>query len=159
MLKKILSNKYLLFLLRIIVGFIFIYSAAEKVADPAGFSQSIANYKILPDFLINFFAISLPWIELIAGLFLLFGIAVKENAFIINALLIIFILAISISLIRGLNIDCGCFGTSDGSKIGAAKLIENFLTLFAGIILMIFDSELFSVRNGKEKSNVTLNSF
>jgi len=137
---RLLSNKYLLFIFRLILGFIFIYSGIEKISSPTGFSDAVLNYKLLPDIFINFFAIILPWIELIAGLLLLFGIAVKENSLIINSLLLIFIIAISISLIRGLNIDCGCFGTSGGTKIGITKLIENIILLLPGFFLMKFSS-------------------
>lgn len=142
MLKKFLTNQYLLFLLRIILGFIFIYSGFIKIIDTQGFSNSISNYKLLPEVFINFFAIILPWIELSSGLLLLLGISVKENAFIINLLLSVFLIAIIISLIRGLDINCGCFGTIGGTKIGTAKLIENCLLLLTGIILMIYDSKI-----------------
>ena len=143
--KNILSNKYLLFFVRIILSVIFIYAGMEKISYPAGFSDSINNYKILPLFTVNFLVIILPWIELIAGVLLLFGIKVKENSFIISVLLSIFIIAIVISLIRGLNIDCGCFGTFSGSKVGIYKLIENSLLLIAGYALMKFDSEFLTL--------------
>jgi len=145
MIKKIISNQYLLFLFRVIVGLIFIYSGIIKIIDTQGFSNSIYNYKLLPDLLINFLAVILPWIELITGLLLLLGITIKENALIINALLIIFIIAIIINLFRGLDINCGCFGTGNGTKIGLTKLIENFLLLIMGILLMIFDSRILSI--------------
>ena len=77
--KNIFNNKYLLLIFRVIVSFVFIYAGIEKISDPAGFSDAINNYRILPLFLVNFFAIMLPWIELFAGVLLLFGISVKEN--------------------------------------------------------------------------------
>lgn len=149
--KKILGNKYLLFLFRIILAFAFIYAGIEKISDPAGFSDSIDNYKILPLFSINIFAIILPWVEFITGLFLLFGIKVKENSFIISISLCVFIIAITISLLRGLNIDCGCFGTVNGSKVGIYKLIEDLIFLLMGILLIMFDPEFLSLKTQKEK--------
>ena len=143
MIKKIVSNQYLLFLFRIILGFIFIYSGIIKINDTPGFSNSVYNYKLLPDFLINFLAIILPWIELSTGLLLILGITIKENALIISTLLIIFIIAIIINLFRGLDIDCGCFGTVNGTKIGLTKLIENTILLIMGILLMLSDSKFF----------------
>lgn len=143
MIKKILSNQYLLLLLRIILGLIFIYSGTIKIIDTSGFSNSIVNYKLLPDLLINFLAIILPWIELTAGLLLILGISVKENILIITSLLAVFIIAIIINLFRGLDIDCGCFGTANGIKLGFTKLLENCILLFMGIVLLIFDSNFF----------------
>ncbi len=142
---KVLSNKYLLLFLRIILGFVFIYAGAEKISDPSGFSTSISNYRLLPNFIVNFFAIVMPWIEISAGLMLVFGVAVKENAFIINSMLLIFIVAILISLARGLSIDCGCFGK--GNQIGIQKLIENALLFLFGSILIVHDSKIFSLNN------------
>lgn len=142
--KRIISNKFLLFLVRILLGFVFIYAGAEKISDPAGFSTSIANYRLLPIFMINFFAITMPWIEIAAGFMLIFGISVKENAAIINAMLLVFIIAIGISLIRGLDIDCGCYGK--GNLIGIQKLIENSFMFIAGWILIFNDSKLFSIK-------------
>ena len=145
MLKKILNNKYLLLSIRIFLGFIFLFAAITKVTDPIGFSQSIYNYRLMPDFTINFLSIAFPWIELVAGILLIFGIAVKENSAILSALLFVFIVAIIISIARGLNIDCGCFGTVEGSKVGLIKILENVGLLIIGLILMKFDSKFLSL--------------
>ena len=136
--EKVLTNKYFLLLCRIVIGFIFLYAGMEKISDPSGFASSINNYKLLPFPLINIAALILPWIEVTAGILLIFGIRVKENAFIISGLLGIFTIAIIISLLRGLNIDCGCFGTLSGTKIGIQKLIENILMFLAGVMLLYF---------------------
>ena len=147
-----LSNKYLLFLFRIIVGLVFIYAGTLKISDPAGFSDAINNYDLLPLSFVNFFAITLPWIEVVAGLFLLFGISVKENSFIISAMLVVFLLAIVISLGRGLNIECGCFGTSSGTKVGIIKLVENSILLIFSFVLIKFNSVFLSLTSNKNKS-------
>jgi len=144
------SNKYLLLLFRIFLGLLFIYAGIEKISDPAAFSNAIYNYKLLPFSLVNFFAITLPWIELSAGLLLLFGVYVKENSSIIAALLIIFFIAIAISLARGLNIECGCFGTSSGAKVGLIKLVENLVLILASSLLMKFGSEKYSLRENRD---------
>lgn len=149
--KIILSNQFLLLLARYVIGTVFIYAGIEKIADPVFFSDSISNYKILPEAAVNFFAITLPWIEVVAGIFLIFGVAVKENAFIINAMLIVFVVAIVISLARGLNIDCGCFGREGGSELGFLKVVENMLLLSLGMLLIFFDSKMLAL-NSKEHS-------
>ena len=82
------SNKYFLFLVRIILAFIFIYAGMQKIVDPDAFAISISNYRLLPISALNFFAITLPWIEIIAGILLMFGISVKENSTIIFSMLV-----------------------------------------------------------------------
>lgn len=148
---KIFSNQYLLFAFRCILAIVFILSGIEKIADPAGFSESILNYKLLPEAFVNLPGITLPWIELTAGILLLFGISVKENSLIISSLLLVFIMAIGISIARGLNIDCGCFGTSGGTKVGFTKIGENVILFFMGMLLIFFKSSLFSL--SKESLN------
>jgi len=147
-----MNNKYLLLLFRIIVGFVFIYAGILKISDPSGFSDAINNYDLLPLSFVNFFAITLPWIEVVAGLFLLFGISVKENSFIISAMLVVFLLAIVISLGRGLNIECGCFGTNSGTKVGIIKLVENSILLIFSFVLIKFDSIFLSLTSDRDKS-------
>ena len=147
--KKILNNKYLLLLGRIVLAFVFLYAAFFKIASPDEFAQSILNYKLLPLSLVNIFAITLPWIEFVTAILLLFGISVRENSVIISSLILIFTIAIGISLIRGLNIDCGCFGTASGSKIGIQKILENIGLLLLGLWLIKKDSVHFSLSYSK----------
>ena len=147
MINNILNNKYLLLTIRLFFGFVFIYASVTKISDPEGFAQTIYNYKLLPLFLVNILAIILPWIELTTGILLLFGVSVKENSAILNGLLIIFIIAIIISLFRGLDINCGCFGTVDGAKVGLQKILENIGLLILGFVLIKFDSDFLSLVN------------
>jgi len=143
--KNLFSNKYLLLVVRIVLGLIFIYAGAEKISDPEAFAVSISNYRLLPVATLNFFAITLPWIELVTGLLILFGIAVKENSSIIFLMLLVFTIAIVISLFRGLSIDCGCFGK--GSQIGLLKLGENILMLVVSLLLIVFGSDLLKLKS------------
>jgi putative oxidoreductase len=142
--KKVLSNKYLLLTIRLVLGFVFIYAGAEKIASPINFAESISNYQLLNAFFITLAAVLLPWIEVFCGVLLVSGSAVRENAFIISTMLLVFIIAGLISIARGLDIDCGCFG-DDSAKLGFLKIFENILLLIAGIMLMIYDSGLLAV--------------
>lgn len=140
---KIFSNQYFLLLGRIFIATVFIYAGAEKISDPAGFSQSIYNYRLIPNEIVNLLAISLPWIELISGILLFFGISVRENSAIIGTLLLVFIIAVAISMLRGLDIDCGCF--VKGSPVGWKKIGENLLMTIICLALLVFDSKLFTL--------------
>ena len=142
---NLFSNKYLILIIRTVIAVIFIIAGAETIANPENFALSISNYRLFPVYSINIFAVVLPWIEIISGILLLFGIAVKENSTIILTLLLIFTSAIVISLFRGLSIDCGCFGK--GTQIGMLKLGENLLMILGTFLLTIYDSYFFSLQN------------
>jgi len=135
---KIFSNKYFLLLARFLIALIFIFSGIEKIATPDKFAEAITNYKIFPLFTVNIIAIVIPWLELTAGILLLFGIWIKENAAILEVLLFLFTLLVAVALLRGLNINCGCFGTRFAQKIGFIKIGENILLLFINYILFKF---------------------
>jgi uncharacterized membrane protein YphA (DoxX/SURF4 family) len=146
---KVISNIYFLFILRIFLALIFIFAGIEKIGNPINFSIAISNYKLFPLTIINFSAVVIPWIEIISGILLMFGVSVKENAVIITSLLFIFTILIIISLFRGLNIDCGCFGTVLGSRIGLMKVGENILQIISGLLLIKYGSSVFSLKKQK----------
>jgi uncharacterized membrane protein YphA (DoxX/SURF4 family) len=139
--KKILSNKYLLLAFRILIAFVFIFSGAQKITDPGGFSDAITNYKLFPIFSVNFIAIFIPWLELFTGVLILFGCWIRENIAVVNVLLTLFIIIIAVALFRGLNISCGCFGTKNVQKVGIVKIGENFLLMTISYILYRFGGE------------------
>ncbi|MCO6472839.1 MAG: DoxX family membrane protein [Melioribacteraceae bacterium] len=135
---NLLTNSNFQLFLRIIFASLFIFSGGTKISVPEEFAVSISNYRLLPIELVNFFAIIIPWIEIITGILLLFGFFVKENSFILTFLLGVFTIMVFIAMIRGLNIECGCFGTKGGQKVGLLKIFENLIYLVIGILIYKF---------------------
>lgn len=125
---------YLLAISRIYLALVFLIGGLDKINDLSGFAQSIENYRILPIYSINIFAIIIPWLEVITGFLLLIGLFIKENSAIILGLLFIFTTAVIIAIFRNLDIDCGCMGTSDGQKVGLLKVAENTLLIIFSIL-------------------------
>ena len=120
-----LSNTYLVLLSRIVLGTVFIVASIDKIAVPSLFADSVQAYQILPLPLINLFAIVLPWVELLCGLMILTGVALRASASIIAVTLVVFVAAMILSLFRGLNIDCGCFGGLSGTPVGWKRVLED----------------------------------
>ena len=116
------QEKWLLRALRWVLGAVFILAGAFKVFQPAQFATAVANYRLLPHELINLAALTLPAIEVTAGLLLLAGAWVRGSALVVTGLSAVFFVAIISALARGLNIECGCFGTIGGSKVGLTSL-------------------------------------
>lgn len=96
-------------LLRIALGGVFIYAAVPKIADPVAFAGSVAAYRVLPYFWNYVAAAVLPFLELICGVLLVLGIRVRTGALIIGVLNLVFMVALASAMVRGLDIDCGCF--------------------------------------------------
>lgn len=124
--KSLLSNDYLNIAARVFLGFLFIFASVDKVANPEAFSASIANYKLLSPLFISLAATLFPWVELLSGLALVFGIFPRGSAFLLSSLLIIFTAAVLSALVRGLDISCGCFSQDPAvGKVGWIKILEN----------------------------------
>lgn len=98
---------------RVLLGLVFIYASWSKIQDPALFSVSVANYKILPSFAVGFFALVLPMVELLAGLALIFSKWSREMALILLGMLAMFFIGLTQAYVRGLDISCGCFGGTE----------------------------------------------
>ena len=113
---KLLENRTLAFFVRLSLGLVFLYSAWPKIADPPAFAEMIWNYRILPGAMVNPLAIILPWLELLAGLALVTGWLRRGAALLAVCMLIVFIAAISVDLIRGIAVDCGCFSVAVEAK-------------------------------------------
>lgn len=149
---KFVSNKYILLIIRLIIGGLFIYSAITKIIDTDYFVKSLYNYRLLPEVSLNFFALFIPWLELLIGCLLVLGIFVRESALIGSILMIIFIAAIGIAVARGLDIECGCFGTRDGSRVGVLRILEDLLILLGFIWVTVYGSDFLAVLKSKSIS-------
>jgi len=136
--KSLLQNPWLDLAARLILGATFIYASYHKIIAPADFAKLIYGYDLFPPETINLIAIIIPFVELIVGAALIIGIYPQSAALIINAMLIFFILIISINLIRGHEFDCGCFSVQSDqiSDSPSFMLGRNILLLTLGIYIL-----------------------
>ena len=131
---RFLRNEWVIRICRMVIGFVFIVAAMAKIGDVGAFSQQIHNFKMVPIWSENLFAMTLPWVELFAGLSLMLGIRPRSGGVIITALMAVFVVAVLVALKTGLDIDCGCCGTAHATRVGLAKLA---VTLALRIIAFI----------------------
>ena len=107
---------------RVILGIILIYASYSKILDPAAFSKNIHNFHITDNFVWveNLVALILPWLELIVGVFLIFGVFLEGATSITIGLYIFFIIILSQAVLRGIDVHCGCFKTE--ADVGVTDL-------------------------------------
>ena len=105
---------------RVILGIIFIYASYDKILDPAGFSKNIHNFHVTPLAVENLAALIIPWMELIIGVFLIFGVFLEGSTSITIGLYIFFIIILSQAVFRGIDVHCGCFKTE--ADVGVTDL-------------------------------------
>lgn len=142
----ILSNDYFNWTLRTIVGLVLVVAAIDKAADPSAFAVSIANYKIISTGLALAVATILPWIELVTGLCVLFGVLRTGGAVVASGLFALFTVLMISALARGLDISCGCFSQDPSvGTINASRVLEDVGLLIASILIARSDNATFSV--------------
>lgn len=128
-------KRILYHLARLILAVVFIYAGAVKAKDVTAFAGFVAAYQILPFALNYFVAATLPYVEFLAGVLLLLNVRVRPALAVIGGMNIVFIIALTSVLIRGLDIDCGCFDPGGGQEVSAAVALWRDVGLMVLVVL------------------------
>ena len=110
------SRRYAVHAVSLAVAAVFIYAGIDKIRDPLQFADSIAAFAILPAVLINLLAMGLPPFEIACGLLLIGPWTRRVGSLAVAIILVVFMIALSSALLRGLTLDCGCFGVGAPSR-------------------------------------------
>lgn len=130
-------------------GLVLVYAVTTKVRDVRGFIRGVGDYRVVPDQLVTATALSVIIIELIGGV----GLVVGQQPIVVSALslslLAAFGIAVSLSLARGRDLACHCFGSTSDERVtpvtlgriavlgiavtasGCARLVQEDLALHA----------------------------
>ena len=121
--------------LRLVLGGIFIYAAWSKLHDPWQlFAMNIDSYQVLPLHAVTVVARVLPWLELLVGLLLLPGFWLRTSSSVVSLLLLTFFVLMVRAYAKGMEINCGCFGT--GEPISWKTLLRDG-SLLAGALTLL----------------------
>lgn len=137
-LKAVLTHPWLALVLRLYFAGLFIYAGMVKINYSAEFAETIASYRMVPYWGVNVMAITMPWIELIAGILLLFGIRVRSALVVTGSLLVMFAVGIALNLIWKAPIDCGCFHTL-GDTISWKTLVRDLIWIAMAVHVYSYD--------------------
>jgi uncharacterized membrane protein YphA (DoxX/SURF4 family) len=134
--RELLRRPAVHWLCALVLGGVFVYASYDKILNPGDFARIMYHYqivgpsKLFPPLLPNLLAVTLPWVELVAGVLLIVGVWRREAAGLSGLLLIVFILAVSSALLRGIDLEnCGCFSVSGEGRAAGLKLILGDLGL------------------------------
>ena len=120
---------------RIALGLVFVYAGILKIIDPVAFAGSVAAYKILPYGLNYLVAAILPWVEVTCGALLMAGYRIRAAACIIISMNFVFMVAFASTIVRGLDVDCGCFRQGGKKTAAWIAILRDALFLAAAIFL------------------------
>ena len=118
-----LLQPWITLLFRLILGGVLLAAGGLKVGHLQKSAMAVRAYEVLPIPVANVIGYSLPWIEVGLAIFLILGVFVKQSAMASGALMFIFIIGIAQAGLRGLSIDCGCFGGGGQVAAGQTKYL------------------------------------
>lgn len=124
-----IRNRAVLFAFCLVVGGVFIWAAVLKIRDPLAFAQDVANYRVVGRAPAFWVALALPWVELVSALCLVAGLWRRTSALLISLMLAGFVVLVAATMVRGIDVDCGCFGSLSG-KADLGLLLQDAALLF-----------------------------
>jgi uncharacterized membrane protein YphA (DoxX/SURF4 family) len=141
------GHSWLALAARLYLGWIFVYACLHKIAHPHAFGLDIATYDMLPLSIINLTAITLPWVELFAGIMLIVGFRVRGAALAVAGMMVMFTLAIILALAKGLDMSCGCFAsqTTKEDPISYLTVLRDLGWLALAMYVAVFDRKALGV--------------
>lgn len=135
------GHQWIGLLARLYLGGVFLFACWHKIVHPDSFAVDVATYQILPLPLVNLFAITLPWVELGAGLMLVLGFRARSGALLTSGMMVMFIVALIIALAKGLDMSCGCFASqgSEEDPISYRTVLRDLCWLALSVYILFLD--------------------
>lgn len=153
MIARILTGRGLNLVLRVLLGGLFVFASWHKVIEPLAFAMSVRGYKMIPFAYSNVFALVVSWSELIAGVMLILGIFTRKAAGAVAILLVMFIVAITMVVVRGMTVDCGCFSSEGGASATWLLIVRNVALLASSYLIMRYNDGYLSLFPGRTRSS------
>jgi uncharacterized membrane protein YphA (DoxX/SURF4 family) len=134
--------------LRLLLGAFFVYASLDKIWSPAAFAKIVYQWQVVGPVSSNLVAVTLPWIELLAGLLLIAGVSKRESALVVALMLVVFIVAAGSVMARGIDVaNCGCVSVAKAeapsawppawmSGVGWFLVTRNAVLLGAALLLV-----------------------
>jgi uncharacterized membrane protein YphA (DoxX/SURF4 family) len=138
--KKFFSSP---FILRIIVGSIFIYAGFNKIVNPKLFEETLSTYGFFSDSFIHFIGLIFPWVQIILGALLISGYLVRSVASVMSILLSTFIVMTILSASKGSCQACGFLSESTFYKGGNPFILITINYLLLVLSIMIIMTKIF----------------
>jgi protein-disulfide isomerase len=118
---------------------VWIYAALSKLGDPDAAVRAVRAYDVVPESMVRAIAWGLPFVELALAGLLLVGVATRAAAWASVAVLALFIMGMASAWARGLQIDCGCFGSGGPADVGSFDYVVDLArdVAFVGLALVV----------------------
>jgi putative oxidoreductase len=125
----------------IVMAALLLDSFLAHVANPYAFYTAILNYRIVGPSSAQWVAVFLPFLQFAVAMCLLTGLTGRTARLMGVALFLLFTAVQLTAIIRGLNINCGCFGQAERG-INMVTIGETFVLLLVGAAYLCFPPQI-----------------
>ena len=130
---------------RLLAAGIWLFAGVSKVFDLASFHDKVDKYQLLPHMLEAPFAYTLPFVEILVGIYLAVGLLTRVAAAAGCVLMVLFLIALTQAWARGLVLDCGCFGSIVQEKVGPVAILRDMALGLPTLAMLIWPARRFSL--------------
>lgn len=136
-----------LLIARVIAGGSLLLAGYFKLqSGPLLFQGAIEAFRIFPQWSTAAMAYFVPWLEIVLGVALVAGVWTRQAGLLTVGLFAAFTLALASVILRGMKVDCGCFGGLMGeAAITWWSVARNVILIAISAVPMIFGGGRFSL--------------
>ena len=120
--------------LQVLIASVFLVAVITKIRDPKGFAAVVSDYRIGPASWVRPVAVAVMLCEAFVAASLLTGLLTEAGLMLAAFALSIFAVAVTVNLLRGRRISCGCFG--DSQAVSMLSLVRIALLLSGALVLV-----------------------
>ena len=119
---------------RIGLGCTFLYTGYIKLDSPLQFAVILYGYQLFPTSFLLPLSEYFPWFEIALGVLLLTGWKMRYAAIAASGLLASFIAMLTLTYLRGIDANCGCFSFDD--RMTPLTIARNGLIILPALYLV-----------------------
>jgi hypothetical protein len=131
--------------IRLAAAAVWLVAGSAKIADLEQFRVQVGAFDVLPSAFEAPFAYALPFVEVGVGLYLAAGLLVRGAAAASCLLMALFVVALVQARLRGLVLDCGCFGSLAREPVGWWTIARDATLGLPGAIMVLLPARLLSL--------------
>jgi len=118
----------------ILTALLFISAGGHKLSAPEYYRTLIMKYVPVPKMIAKAIQLVLGLAELGMGMLMLLPMARQQVAWLAVAFLVFYLLLIAVSLLRGLDMDCGCSSPLNKQKLSPWLLFRNVVLIIVALM-------------------------
>jgi protein-disulfide isomerase len=143
-----LTRRWAALAARLLLFAVWLLAGVNKIGSPRAFLRAVRAYDATPEWLSQAIAYGLPTLEIALAVVLLLGVATRYAATVSAVLFGVFLIGIVQASVRGIKLECGCFGgggTTTQNTSYTLDIARDLGLLAVAVFLVLYPVSQFAV--------------